>query len=80
MAQYPDFPQTSRRFRGGGPAGPPTLASVSQAMMSAAMSMQGADVAPTARQVAACEAAEAQFLEVTRRWIALRESIGINSM
>jgi len=68
-------PQTSRRFRGGGPAGPPTLQSVSQAMMSAAMSMQGADVAPTARQVAACEAAEAQFLEVTRRWIALRESI-----
>jgi len=70
-------PQTSRRFRGGGPSGPPNLQSVSQAMMSAAMSMQGADVAPTMRQVAACEAAEAQFLEVIRRWITLRESVGV---
>ena len=33
-------------------------------MMSAAMGMQGADVAPTMRQVAACEAARAQFQEV----------------
>jgi photosystem II stability/assembly factor-like uncharacterized protein len=68
-------PQTSRRFRGGGPSAPPSLQSVSQAMMSAAMSMQGADVAPTMRQVAACEAAEAQFLEVIKRWVTLRESI-----
>tara|TARA_B100001964_G_scaffold235809_1_gene296524 strand:- start:6710 stop:6850 length:141 start_codon:yes stop_codon:yes gene_type:complete len=40
--------------------------------MSAAMSMQEADVAPTARQVAACEAARVQLDEVMRRWNALR--------
>jgi len=49
-------------------------------MMSAAMSMQGADVAPTMRQVAACEAAEAHFLEVIKRWITLRESVGLRLM
>ena len=62
------------RGGGGGAAGPPNLQTVSQAMMSAAMSMQGADVAPTMRQVAACEAARAQFQEVMRRWAALRAS------
>ena len=67
-------PQTSRRFRGGGPSGPPTLLSVSQAMMSAAMAMQGADVAPTQRQIAACEATKAQFQGVMRRWTAIRAS------
>ena len=41
-------------------------------MMSAAMAMQAADVAPTMRQVAACEAAKAQFQEVMARWNALR--------
>jgi photosystem II stability/assembly factor-like uncharacterized protein len=59
-------------FRGrGGPAGPPTLYSVSNAMMAAAMAMQSADVAPTAAQVAACSRAEAQSVEVMARWTAL---------
>jgi hypothetical protein len=62
------------RGGGGGAAGPPNLQAVSQAMMSAAMAMQGADVAPTARQVAACEEARAQFQEVMGRWNALRGS------
>jgi photosystem II stability/assembly factor-like uncharacterized protein len=64
-------PSTGRRFRGGGAAGPPNLQSVSQSMMSAAMSMQGADVAPTMRQIAACEAARAQLQEVMARWNAV---------
>jgi hypothetical protein len=41
-------------------------------MMAAAMAMQGADVAPTAGQVAACERAKAQAAEVMRRWTTLR--------
>jgi hypothetical protein len=48
--------------------------------MSAAMAMQGADVAPTRRQVAACDAAWAQFQEVMRQWIALRESVRLPLM
>ena len=69
-------PRPSGRFRGGGAAGPATLASVGQAMMSAAMSMQGADVLPTVRQVAACEQARSQFQEVMNRWTALQGSVG----
>ena len=66
-------PAPPRRFFGRAePAGPPTLDGVSRSLMSAAMSMQEADVAPTARQVAACEAARVQLDEVMRRWNALR--------
>jgi len=60
-----------RGFRGGGSAGPPNLQAVSQAMMSAAMGMQGADVAPTLRQVAACDSARIQLQDVMARWSAL---------
>ncbi|HEX7024325.1 MAG TPA: hypothetical protein VF187_05870, partial [Gemmatimonadales bacterium] len=61
------------RFFGRGPAaGPPTLESVSNGMMAAAMAMQGADVAPTAGQVAACARARAQLTEVLARWAALK--------
>jgi hypothetical protein len=41
-------------------------------MMGAAMAMQGADVAPTASQVAACERARKQSAEVMAKWNALR--------
>jgi hypothetical protein len=41
-------------------------------MMSAAMAMQAADVAPTVRQLAAYEEAKAQYQEVMARWNALR--------
>jgi hypothetical protein len=54
--------------RGGGAAGPPNLQSVAQAMMSAAMAMQEAEVRPTARQIAACDAARAQYQEVMGLW------------
>jgi photosystem II stability/assembly factor-like uncharacterized protein len=50
------------------PSGPPTLASVSDAMISAAMAMQGADVTPTAMEVAACSRARAQSARVMPRW------------
>jgi hypothetical protein len=43
--------------------------------MSAAMAMQKAEVAPTARQVAACEAARAQLQEGMRNWNALRTRV-----
>jgi len=59
-----------RRFRRG-PAGPPTLESLSQTMMGAAMAMQRADVAATDRQVAACDAARAQSAELMARWAEL---------
>lgn len=51
--------------------GPATLESVRTAMMSAAMAMQAADVAPTARQVDAVMKARAQYKDVMARWNAL---------
>ena len=55
-------------FRRAAPTGPPTLDGVSQELMSAAMAMQEAEVAPTARQVAACDEARARFDDVMERW------------
>ncbi|HEV8197682.1 MAG TPA: hypothetical protein VGP87_13640, partial [Gemmatimonadales bacterium] len=60
------------RFFGRGPAGPPTLESASTALLAAAMAMQGADVAPTSAQVAACDRARAQAAEVMARWTTLK--------
>ena len=58
------------------PAGPPTLESVRAAMMSAAMSMQDADVAPTERQLEAVARARAQYKEVMSRWRSLAGKSG----
>jgi hypothetical protein len=55
-------------FFGRGPAGPPTLASLSGTLLSAAMAMQSADVAPTAGQVAACDSARVQSRDLMLRW------------
>ena len=69
---------TGRRGRGfggpggGGPAPPPKLESGSAAMMAAAMAMQGADVAPTAGQVAGAAKARADGEAALRAWAALR--------
>jgi hypothetical protein len=41
-------------------------------MMAAAMAMQGADVAPTAREVAACADARRQGADVMARWTTLK--------
>ena len=72
LAPQPRPAGPGRFFGGGAPAGPPTLNGVSQSLMSAAMAMQEAEAAPTARQIAACEAARAQLQEVMRRWNAVR--------
>ncbi len=54
---------------GAGAAAPaPTLASVSAEMMAAAMAMQGAEAAPTAREVAACATARGNAAKVTAQW------------
>ncbi|MCX5756443.1 MAG: glycoside hydrolase [Gemmatimonadetes bacterium] len=62
--------------RGGAPAGPLTLDRASTAFMAAAMGMQGADVAPTDRQVATVAAARTQGAPVTAKWKAL-STIGL---
>jgi photosystem II stability/assembly factor-like uncharacterized protein len=67
-------PRTFGFFRGGAPSGPPTLNGASDALMSAAMAMQEADVAPTERQVAACDRARGQYQDVMAQWRALDAS------
>jgi hypothetical protein len=62
----------ARGFFRRGPAGPPTLESVSNGLLAAAMAMQGADVTPTAAQVAACDRARAESLPVVARWTSLK--------
>ena len=54
------------------PSGPPTLESVMNGMISAAMAMQGADVTPTAMEVAACDRARAESVRVMPRWTRLK--------
>ncbi|HEY6852792.1 MAG TPA: hypothetical protein VI139_00995, partial [Gemmatimonadales bacterium] len=54
------------------PAEPPTLESASNALLQAAMGMQGADATPTAAQVAACARARTQKAQVLARWARLK--------
>jgi hypothetical protein len=69
----PETPRARTRFRRRGPAGPtPTLTAASNAMMGAAMTLQTADVAPTATQVAAVATARAQGAAAMAKWTALR--------
>jgi photosystem II stability/assembly factor-like uncharacterized protein len=62
------------RFGGAGGATAPTLETVSNELLSAAMAMQGADVTPTARQVAAAQRARSDAASLTTRWTALTTS------
>ncbi len=68
-------PRTAGGRRGFGfrqaPSGPPTLESVQNAMIAAAMAMQAADVAPTARELDAVARARAQYNQIRARWSAL---------
>jgi hypothetical protein len=64
---------------GRGPAGPPTLESLSGRLLSAAMAMQSADVTPTASQVAACDSARASSRDLMGRWTALK-TIGLAAL
>ncbi len=59
-------------FRRAGPPAPPNLDSAANAEMSAAMAMQGADIAPTAANIAACRRARVQAAAVLAQWKALR--------
>ncbi len=70
-ALAPERADAGAAFFRRGPSGPPTLATVADALMGAAMSMQEADVAPTARQIAACEAARSDAEGVLAQWRAL---------
>ncbi len=63
-------PQTNRFFRAA-PSGPPTLNGASDEQMEAAMAMQAAEVAATAREVAACSTAHARGQQVMTKWHAL---------
>jgi photosystem II stability/assembly factor-like uncharacterized protein len=61
--------------RGGAGAGatpPATLDGVSNALHAAALAMQGADVAPTANQLAAAAKAEQAYVAIMARWTALK--------
>jgi hypothetical protein len=68
LAPAPQERMGGRFFRRAAPSGPPTLNGVSQEMMNAAMAMQDAEVAPTAREVAACEQAGRRSDDVMGRW------------
>jgi photosystem II stability/assembly factor-like uncharacterized protein len=60
--------------RGGAGGATPTLNGASDALLAAAMAIQGADVAPTAAQIAAAERARAQANLVMSRWNTLRSA------
>ncbi|MEO7520211.1 MAG: glycoside hydrolase, partial [Gemmatimonas sp.] len=60
--------------RGGGTPALPTLEGASTALLAAAMLMQTADVAPTARDVAAAAAARAQATAAMARWNSISTS------
>jgi len=66
------------RRRRGASAEATNLKSAGDNLMSAAMAMQGADVAPTANQIAACARARVAYREVLAKWEALeREAKGV---
>lgn len=67
----PPLTRTARRGFGPAPSGPATFQSVQAALLAAAMSMQAADVAPTARQITAVDKARSQYAELMSRWKAL---------
>jgi photosystem II stability/assembly factor-like uncharacterized protein len=68
----PEATPQGRFFGGGASAGPSTLDGASRALMAAAMAMQDAEAAPTARQEAACAEARAQLDDVLARWSRVR--------
>jgi hypothetical protein len=60
-----------RPRRGFGQTEPPTLATIADVSLGAAMVMQNADVTPTATQIAACDHAHAQLSALLARWAAI---------
>ena len=73
-------PQRARGGRRGGRGGgagtsEPSLETVSNAMLAAAMSMQAADTPPTAVQIAACAAARKASAEVMPKWTKVKAAL-----
>jgi len=69
LAPAPGANAGRRRFgRRGRTEGAPTLSSAGEQLLGAAMAMQGADVTPTANEVAACGRAATEEGEAMRRW------------
>jgi len=68
LAPAPRKRPSRRDFGRLAPSGRPTLNGVSGEMLSAAMAMQDAEVAPTAKEVAACEEASRRSDDVMGRW------------
>ena len=75
LASAPLPRSSGRSFRFRAPSGPPTLRGLSDVLMNAAMAMQEAEMAPTARMIAACDEARTQYTNVMERWRTLRASI-----
>lgn len=69
-----------RRGPGGAAANAPSLETVSNALQGAAMGLQGADVAPTAVQIAACMAARKMAADVMPEWSSVKAAVtGFNA-
>jgi hypothetical protein len=68
LAPAPGAPPRRRGPPRAAQAASPTLESASNAAMDAALAMDGADVTPTAAQVAACARARTQVAQVLARW------------
>ena len=51
---------------------PPTLASIADVSLGAAMVMQNADVTPTATQIAACQHAHEELSQLLARWATMK--------
>jgi photosystem II stability/assembly factor-like uncharacterized protein len=64
------------RRRRAASAAPASLKSAGDDLMAAAMAMQGADIAPTANQIAACARARAAYRDVLAKWSALEKEAG----
>ena len=67
-------PRRRPGFGGGGGGAPLNLETASNAIMAAAMAMQGADVAPTAGQVATAAKARVDGQRLMRSWTSLKTS------
>jgi photosystem II stability/assembly factor-like uncharacterized protein len=72
LAPAPVRDGRARFRRRGAAAHATTLDGVSEAMLAAAMAMQGADVTPTAREAAACDQVRADARVVMARWTTLK--------
>jgi hypothetical protein len=74
IAPAPTAAPRRRGFAAAGPAGPPTFVTARDALIAASMAMQGAEAAPTAREISAGSAARAMLSGVLLKWKVLSSS------